>query len=162
MGTPNSPQSLWSFALLFYAKPQTSETCLYLQDQHGANVCVLIALHWLDGRSIGLTTQELMDLIAHTQKWSQEIVEPLRVLRRLLKQPFESYAWDEQQEELRNSIKHAELLSEKKLLIEIESWINKISDISRVIQVSNVKSYLVNLGIEKNLINSLYEKLTSE
>jgi len=162
MNTPHSPQSLWSFALKFYAKPQTAEACLYLQDQHGANVCILIALCWLDERSIYLSTQGLIDLIAYTQKWTQEIIEPLRTLRRLLKQPFEHYAWDEQQEELRNSIKQAELLSEKKLLMEIESWTKKNSSINGFICESNVKNYFINLGMDKNVTKLVYEKIISE
>ncbi len=161
MDASEAKESLWSFALAFYARPAVAETCLLLQDQHSANVCMLIGLHWLDARGCILSAEDLKDLSAHTFKWNSEIIEPLRSLRRALKQPFEKYAVDELQEQLRNSIKQAELLAEKKLLMEIESWSIKIAASGNSPQHPNLTRYLKNLGLDKNFIDSITQKLTS-
>ena len=156
----NLPQSLWDFALAFYAEPQIAETCLLLQDKHNANVCLIIGFHWLDVQGRHLSTTDLMALTGHTYKWTHDIIAPLRQLRRTLKTPFENYPQDALQEQLRNSIKEAELLAEKKLLIEIENWLATIS-FCHFTQESNLTNYLITLGMEKSFINLIQKKLTS-
>ena len=162
MGTPDASESLWNFALSFYAKPAVADSCVLLQDQHNANVCLLIGLHWLDARGHVLSTTDLENLSAHTCRWHEEIIEPLRHLRRTLKQPYENYKKDEVQEQLRDSIKQAELLAEKKLLMEIENWSVKNAVSRSSLQHSNLTNYLKNLGLDKNFIDSIMQKLTSE
>ncbi|MET0357146.1 MAG: TIGR02444 family protein [Cellvibrio sp.] len=158
MDSSNTPQPLWDFALIFYAQPQVAETCLYLQDQHQANVCLLIGLYWLDMQGRALSSADLVDLTDHTRKWTQTIIKPLREMRRTLKQPFENYAQDNLQEQLRSSIKQAELLAEKKLLMEIERWFAKISVASNT-QGQNLLEYLKILRLDEIVIDSLLKKI---
>jgi uncharacterized protein (TIGR02444 family) len=148
-----SSQTLWNFALAFYAQPQIAETCLRLQDEYKANVCLLIAMCWLDARQHQLADEELMALRNHIRGWTQEVVEPLRYLRRRLKSPFEVLPQDETQMELRNILKQAELLAEKKLLIEIERWISVNSQVtSAKAQGKNIERYASELNVPEDLV----------
>jgi uncharacterized protein (TIGR02444 family) len=150
-------QSLWDFALAFYAQPQIAEACLQLQDQYRANVCLLLGLRWLDMREQSLSSAQLADLHLHTEGWAQQVIEPLRHLRRQLKHAVTPYAQDTAQEQLRTAIKHAELLAEQKLLIEIEAWVAHISTSQNPAATSNVARYLASLGAEQVLIELIQQ-----
>ncbi|WP_189420044.1 TIGR02444 family protein [Cellvibrio zantedeschiae] len=145
-------QTLWNFAVAFYAQPQVADTCLRLQDEYKANVCLLIALRWLDTCDQALSDEEFVALKTHVAAWTAQIVEPLRQLRRQLKSPFEPYQQDETQEQLRNAVKQAELLAEKKLLEEIEHWMSKNVQASKANASSNIEDYIVELNAPKELL----------
>ncbi|RYY73732.1 MAG: TIGR02444 family protein [Gammaproteobacteria bacterium] len=159
MTAPESHQSLWNFALGFYARQGVAETCLLLQDQHNANVCLLIGLHWLDTQRRTLAPEDWSDLVERTGHWTREIIEPLRKLRRTLKQELDDFEMDDLQDQIRQTIKQAELLAEKKLLEEIERWSLKILPSHQAFE-PNLEKYLVNLGIDEGHINSLLKKLS--
>ena len=163
MATSNSPrspalQSLWDFALAFYAQPQVAEICVQLQDHHRVNVCLLIGLRWLDDAEKYVSDDDLKDLHAHTQHWAQAVVVPLRSLRRLLKQPLANYAQDEMQEQVRAAVKQAELLAEKKLLLEIEGWLKRAPLTQNTCIAPNLERYLLSLGVSKDAIELLKQK----
>jgi uncharacterized protein (TIGR02444 family) len=153
MAEPNPSQALWDFALAFYAQPDVAQTCLRLQDEYQANVCLLIAMSWLDARQHHLADAEFLALQHHIAGWTQTVVEPLRLLRQRLKLPFEDFSKDEMQLELRNILKQAELLAEKKLLIEIERWLGKHSRATAAAtHGKNVERYANELKTPKNLV----------
>jgi uncharacterized protein (TIGR02444 family) len=160
--TSRADESLWRFALAFYARHGVAETCLLLQDEHKVNVCMLIGLHWLDMNGCILSIEELVDLSEHTQKWTHEIVDPLRALRRTLKKPLENFPQDELHEQVHTLIKQAELLAEKKLLTEIERWAKKISVAVSPSYNSNIKRYFTHLGMDEIFATSIIQKLTSQ
>lgn len=160
--TSDSHESLWRFALALYARQGIAETCLQLQDERKVNVCLLIGLHWLDIRGCVLSTADLTDLTEHTHKWAQEIIEQLRALRRTLKKSFDNFPSDELQEQVRGLIKQAELLAEKKLLVEIARWSTTISVSEGSVSNSNIERYLTSLGIDEIFIESVIQKLTKQ
>lgn len=160
MTTLNPSQSLWDFALAFYAQPHIAETCVHLQDSFKVNVCLLIGLRWLDESGKHLSDGELADLQAHIQIWTEQVVEPLRSLRRLLKQPVANCSQDETQEQIRTAIKQAELLAEKKLLLAIEAWSQPIMPVQNSDAKSNLEVYLSGLGVSHNVIELLQSKST--
>ncbi|MBO1256846.1 TIGR02444 family protein [Alteromonas sp. 5E99-2] len=49
----------WSFSLQVYSQPQVSEHCLYLQDNHGCNVNLLLFCCWLHSLKRSLSVQAL-------------------------------------------------------------------------------------------------------
>lgn len=159
MTTSTSPQPLWDFALAFYAQPQIAETCVHLQDNYKVNVCLLIGLRWMDESGKQLTDDELADLQAHIHVWTTQVVEPLRALRRLLKQSLAAYPHDETQTQMRTAIKQAELLAEKKLLLEIEMWSQSIMPTQHPAIKSNLGVYLAALGVSQDAIDLLQRKL---
>lgn len=152
------PQLLWDFALAFYAQEKIAETCVHLQDNYKVNVCLLIGLRWLDESEKHLSEGELADLRAHIQSWTEQVVEPLRSLRHLLKQSVVNCPQDELQAQIRTAIKQAELLAEKKLLLEIEAWSQQIRSVQNEVVKSNLETYLSALGVSQKIIESLQRK----
>ena len=145
--------SLWDFALAYYAEPQVAEACVQLQDQYAVNVCLLISLRWLDAREQALSEVDAEKLSAYIQTWAQEIVEPLRDVRRRLKSPLGHFVQDETQAQLRNLVKQAELLAEKKLLMEIERWLSDVVTLKCEPSPKNIARYLAQLKAPKDLID---------
>lgn len=158
MNTSHPSQSLWDFALAFYAQPQVAEACLQLQDEHKANVCLLIGLRWLDARERYLDEVQFNALKLYSEGWTQTVVEPLRALRRRLKLPFENVVQDETQAQLRSTIQQAELLAEKKLLLAIESWLAHASFTTTKNQRTNVENYLHQLALPSASIDLIQKK----
>lgn len=122
------------------------------------NVCLMIGLRWLDEAGKHLSDDELADLRIHIQAWTEQVVEPLRSLRRLLKRPVANCPQDELQAQIRTAIKQAELLAEKKLLLEIEAWSQQIQFAQNEILESNLETYLSALGVSQKIIELLQRK----
>ena len=121
-------------------------------------MCLLIGLGWLDKRNEYLSTAELAILELHIQVWTQQVVEPLRVLRRLLKEPVSAYAQDETQAQIRTLIKDVELLAEKKLLAEIQLWLAQFPVARESNHISNVENYLQKLNAPAATIELMQKK----
>jgi uncharacterized protein (TIGR02444 family) len=162
MNTPHASPPLWDFALAFYAQPSVAQTCLQLQDEYHANVCLLIGLHWLDAREQYLDNIEFTALKIHIQGWTQNVVEPLRSLRRRLKSPVESLVQDATQTRLCALIKQAELMAEKKLLIEIERWVELLPYHTNLQATTNLARYCAQLEAPQHLIEIVRADIRSE
>ncbi|MBP7336607.1 TIGR02444 family protein [Niveispirillum sp.] len=107
-----SVPDLWSFSLALYAAPGVAEACLTAQDRQGADVNLLLWAAWLAVQGHDLRPDELAAARAATAPWRDEIVRPLRAVRRRLKTgPFP--APDAMTESLRNQVKMAELAAEQ-------------------------------------------------
>ncbi|MEY9535812.1 TIGR02444 family protein [Sinorhizobium fredii] len=105
-------QGLWDFALRLYGAPGVGEACLVLQDESGVDVPVLLFAAWLSKYSVALTEAELVRIDQIVADWRNEVVKPLRAVRRRLKSgPYPAPA--EATETLRNGVKSVELSSEK-------------------------------------------------
>lgn len=131
---------------------------MYLQDTYNVNVCLLIGLRWMDESGKCLDDIQFADLQMHIQAWTQQVVEPLRSLRRLLKQPVAAYPQDETQAQIRTAIKQAELLAEKKLLLEIEAWSQQLTQTQDSGSKSNLEVYLSALAVSQDVIKLLQRK----
>ncbi|HZH27975.1 MAG TPA: TIGR02444 family protein [Azospirillaceae bacterium] len=77
---------IWTFALAVYARPGVEAACLHLQDRRGLDVCVVLFALWA-GSVCGarLTPAEMGRLAADARRWQDEVVGPLRTVRRRLK-----------------------------------------------------------------------------
>jgi uncharacterized protein (TIGR02444 family) len=79
----------WTFALEFYAKPDVAPACLTLQDKAGVDVILLLyALFVLQREGIALATPQIAELDGAITGWRKDVVIPLRILRRRIKQGF--------------------------------------------------------------------------
>ena len=79
----NAPANpFWDFSLRFYAQPNVAETCLSLQDKHGVDVNVLLYLLWLANAGKAVPQSELVAIDRHVKVWREDIVIPLRRIRR--------------------------------------------------------------------------------
>ena len=95
---------LWGFAVTLYARPGVAEACLKLQDRHGVDVPLLLAILWHVARGRGAPDLERWRSIS--KAWRDAAVRPLRHLRRALKGQTE---W----EPIRDRIKRLELAAER-------------------------------------------------
>lgn len=102
----------WEFSLEFYDDAGVQQACLDFQDGHGGDVNVMLFLLFKarDGGAYGPAGVRALD--AAIAPWREEMVRPIRTLRRALK--TKPYLPDpEVQENFRNKIKKVELDAEK-------------------------------------------------
>jgi uncharacterized protein (TIGR02444 family) len=102
-------EALWRFSLAFYALPGVAEALIALQDREGRDVNLILFALWL-GHSGGgrLDRATLAEAERATRAIREEIVEPLRTLRRELRRHA-----DEDVQRLREEVKALELAAEK-------------------------------------------------
>nr|WP_298376607.1 TIGR02444 family protein [uncultured Halomonas sp.] len=109
--------SLWDYALILYARPGVAAACLALQDDHGADVCELFWLCWLN--RLDLTTDaNAAATLAPIRQQQAALTRLLRERRRELKphaQPDSSLA------QWRKTIKNAELAAEQGTLMQLQA-----------------------------------------
>ncbi|WP_207461138.1 TIGR02444 family protein [Azospirillum sp. SYSU D00513] len=77
---------LWDFSLAVYARPGVAAACLGLQDRRGIDVNMLLLAAWA-GRACGvaLSRAELERIDSAIRPWREEVVRPLRAVRRCVK-----------------------------------------------------------------------------
>ena len=102
----------WPFSLAFYNDAEVQQACIAFQDSHGGDVNVMLYLlfHARDGGAYDAGGVAAMD--AAVAPWREEVVRPLRAVRRVLK-TSEFLPDDEAQEGFRAKIKKVELDAEK-------------------------------------------------
>lgn len=113
-------EGLWAFALRLYGAPGVSDACLVLQDESSVDVPVLLFSAWLASSSVALTQSELARIDGLVKAWRDEVIKPLRAVRRRLKTGPHP-APGPQTEDLRNGVKAVELASEKIALALLEA-----------------------------------------
>lgn len=102
----------WRFSLRLYGIPEMASACLELQDRAEADVNVLLYLLFLanEERLIGRGEVERIDAIL--APWRSEIVRPLRMVRRRLKDSVGAFT-PTMTARLRDAVKRIELQSER-------------------------------------------------
>ena len=116
---------LWEFSVRLYARPGVAEACLELQDASGVNVPVLLLGAWLGRRSFALDARAIARIGADMAPWHDQVISPLRRLRRLLKDappPGPSQFTDA----LRQRIKASELEAERIEIAHLEMLAGKL------------------------------------
>ncbi len=108
MEFPDHP--LWDFSLGVYAREGVEPACLALQDDHGADINVLLAAVWAGTRGVRLTAADLDRLLGAAGDWHTMVVRPLRGVRRDLRAGLGAPA--PMADKLRAEIKRLELDAE--------------------------------------------------
>ena len=103
----------WDWAVAVYARPGVAEACLDLQDGYGQNVPLLLWAVWRGG--------DIMAAVALARSWEDEVVAPLRGVRRRLKERAGAEA-------LRQRVKAVELEAERALMAELEGVAGAMAD----------------------------------
>ena len=116
MREPKGMMKLWDFALDFYARPGVEVDCLTLQEE-GVDVCLLLCCAWLYARGVTYEQQRFETLQDIAHQWQQEVITPLRKLRRSWKAREKH---DAELVALRERLKHLELGAEQVLLKRLE------------------------------------------
>jgi uncharacterized protein (TIGR02444 family) len=104
--------SLWTFSLEFYADPAIAGICIDLQDRHSSDVNVVLFVLWCASRHRSLSPHELERVVAFISGWQNDVVRPLRGVRRNLKQLAAALALAPISE-LREAVKKQELEAER-------------------------------------------------
>lgn len=116
--TPAAPdqrsdaERLWRFALDLYAQPGVEEAALTLQDEHGLDVPLLLLCCFMGRHGVRATRETIQTLDQHARAWRSVAVEPLRDLRRRLKQDVGAVSAD-RAEPFRERVKALELEAER-------------------------------------------------
>lgn len=109
--------AFWRFSLELYARPGVAETCLALQDAHGADVNMALFCVYAGMRRGLLAEAALDEAAARSAAWRAAAVAPLRALRRALKARISEGAAlgvdAAAAEAVRGEIKAAELAAER-------------------------------------------------
>jgi uncharacterized protein (TIGR02444 family) len=104
-------QSCWNFVVEFYAKPGVAQSCLELQDRLGVDVSFLLTvLFYARHRGIDFSMEEIASLDRGISAWRDQVLIPLRRLRRSVKT---SDLLNSPTEEFYRRIKADELLAEQ-------------------------------------------------
>lgn len=81
-----SGNPFWDFSLRVYGRAGVPAVCLDLQDRRGADVNVLLFAGWAGAAcGVRLDAAELARLDTAVTPWREEIVRPLRAVRRRVK-----------------------------------------------------------------------------
>jgi uncharacterized protein (TIGR02444 family) len=82
-GQAGSP--FWRFSLRFYRQPGVADACIALQDDCGVDVNVLLFFLWLATAKRRIAAAEVEAVCTKACPWRDDVVVPLRTLRRRLK-----------------------------------------------------------------------------
>ena len=102
----------WGFSLRIYARPDVAQACLALQDEGGADVNLVLFLLYLADCGRMLDEPAVAALDQATRDWREQVVKPLRGVRRLLKEDIGAFQADSTAP-LRSDVKRIELAAEK-------------------------------------------------
>jgi uncharacterized protein (TIGR02444 family) len=116
--------SFWAFSTAIYADPDVQAECLALQDNHDIDVNLLLFCAYVGARhGVVLREAELREADAQVRKWQNDIIQPVRKVRKTLKafatlaSPVASSA-----AALREQIKRLELEAERIEQSMLEDW----------------------------------------
>ncbi len=109
LATDDSP--FWRFSLALYGQADVPAACLRLQDECGADVNVMLFALFLAraGRLIDSGDVDRMEAVV--APWRDDVVRPLRAVRRVLKSPPKQFK-NEGTQSLRAAVQRIELEAE--------------------------------------------------
>ncbi|WP_187276503.1 TIGR02444 family protein [Parahaliea maris] len=106
---------LWNYSLAAYSNPGVAQHCLEAQDECGVDVNLLLYAAWLASQAQVLDERRSRSAMACTDTLRQQVIRPLRTLRRQWK------AWPELAD-LREQLKQLELAAERELQDGLWDW----------------------------------------
>ena len=81
---PSDP--FWDYSLATYAKPGVADATVFLQDEYGLDVNLLLACLWYEAEGPGrLDSGQIRECLNRTRAWQEKVVRPLRTVRRFCK-----------------------------------------------------------------------------
>lgn len=150
-------EAFWQFSLRLYGRPGVAELCLLLQDGYRANVNLLLLCCWLNRH---LDDADFNRLEHALQTWQDEVVAPLRAVRRRLKNAVDgvdSAAKDRLRRQLQQLELDAERIEQGLLVDAIKGRVNPNEDAA----VANLSRYGERLGLPPALRKSLVARLAA-
>jgi uncharacterized protein (TIGR02444 family) len=143
---------LWDFVMRFYMRDGVSPECIELQDRYGVNVNLLLLAAYCGAEARRALSPEDVKAAAQTlTTWHDDVTEPLRHARRALK-PWGANGQNplkDEAEALRNTVKAAELDSEKFEIAMLWDWLGKQGKNAGGDPVrDSIRSVLVHYGLK--------------
>lgn len=103
----------WDFSVTAYRVEGVADACLRLQDRHGVDVNLFFYFCWLGSvRDSAVERDEVAAVVDATAEWREQVVRPLREVRRRMKLGFPGMDAGAV-ESLRTQVKRIELESER-------------------------------------------------
>lgn len=143
---------LWDFAVQLYGRPGVQDACLDLQDRLGLDVDLLLFAVWSAAAGPGqLDAESFKDCIALTAPWREDMLVPLRALRRAGKDGFTAVP-PESSQAIAKQLQAVELAAERVQLAMLEHWATARGGRSApadpaAAAASNVVAYLAASGV---------------
>jgi uncharacterized protein (TIGR02444 family) len=110
--TGNRGSPFWRFSLRFYREPGVADACIALQDGCSVDVNILLFFLWLATARRCVSPDIVQAVCAKAAPWRDDVVAPLRTVRRRLKEGSALVERDAA-ERFRTAIKAIELESER-------------------------------------------------
>jgi len=111
----NQSQNFWNFSVNLYSQARVADACLDLQNSYDLDVNMLLFCYW-HGVNLGVFPAKTLEQAwSFSQTWKKEVVQPLRNVRRWMKDQANTHPTFNQPqfEALRSRIKFDELAAEK-------------------------------------------------
>jgi uncharacterized protein (TIGR02444 family) len=104
---------LWNFAVALYEEEDVKAACLRAQARYGLSISLLLGAIWIGINGYGrLGATDLETAIRRAMEWHREVIEPIRALRRQLRQQPPTGV-EMQTQQLRHQLVEAELGAER-------------------------------------------------
>lgn len=138
--------TLWPALVARYQeKPGLQQTCLQMQDQHGADIVLALMLYCADRAGLSPVTADWRALDALVRDWRINAVQPLRGVRRWLKQEALTPA----ESALREQIKALELGAERLELARLSARFARFTAVDPA--RASAAAYLTDCGVGADL-----------
>jgi uncharacterized protein (TIGR02444 family) len=105
-------EAFWAFSLRFYQLPGVAESCIALQDRHGADVNLVLFALWAAASGHRLDAEPIAAADRAARQWRETVTRPLRAARRALKTGPDGFG-ESEVSALRRQVIAAELESER-------------------------------------------------
>lgn len=116
----------WNYSLTLYDRPGVAPACLALQDRHGLDVNLLLFCCWASSRGLNVDRATLAAAEGAVATWRNQVVRPLRALRRRLKRGVEAFPAVEV-EAMRRRLNEIELEAERLEQGRLEGFLQALS-----------------------------------
>ncbi len=150
MDFPNS--ALWNYTTQIWTLPDVEAICIDLQNNHDANVNMLLYCCWAGTKNLCLNEDDLQILLDAVQPW-QTITKPLRDSRKLMKNQLIAMPAKIVDQTLAN-ITEMELNAEHMAQLSLEKVL-KAENISSCKEQNNIKCSLCNISLYINSLDSI-------
>lgn len=110
MQFPDHP--FWNFSIATYGRDGVADACIALQEAHGADVNILLFCAWAGCNGVRLDRAQIGAACGTVREWHDEVVRPLRSVRRRTKTAVDGCPPSELQAALRARIQKIEIDAE--------------------------------------------------
>ena len=110
----------WDFVLRLYAGDGVEQACLALQDDHGQCVPLLLWRAWTLSEDRPVDEEALASAVMLARAWHDEVIVPIRSVRRRLKSPMPPVD-DDARLRFRQDVSRREMTAERLLIDTLEA-----------------------------------------